>query len=164
MAEKKKRVGRGESEPFQKGDDPRRVNRKGRPSAFTREIRESLLRAGNTFGNRVAAISNARLPKRQTKTLTQEILELSRLDPNGMESYFEWLAEFHPMLYVGLLGRYVLQATLDEHGPELKVTYRSPEQIEEVIRELGLPPLQQPKRIDLHNPPDDVIDVTPNEQ
>ena len=47
--------------------------------------------------------------------------------------------------------------------------YRSAEDIEAALRELGLPPLEQafqlPKRIDLYNPPDDdVIDVTPNEQ
>jgi hypothetical protein len=167
MTEKKKPRGRA----FAKGDDPRRAVRK--PDTSTRELRELLLRAASTVGNRLAEVSNARLPKRPNRNFSREVLGLLRRDPRGTESYFEWLAEFHPKLFVGLLVRYVPQAVQEERGPELKVTHRSPEQVEQMIRDLGLPPLQQafqlPKRIDLHNPPDpdadddNIIDVTPTE-
>jgi hypothetical protein len=66
-------------EQIRTGHD-RRHHLQAREDDSAREIRESLLWAGNTFGNRVAEISNAKLPKKPTKTLTQEIIELYRLD------------------------------------------------------------------------------------
>jgi hypothetical protein len=91
---------RGKGKPFQKGEDPRRIH--GRQdeqvNEFAREMKKCLLDAAEETGNRMAAISNARLPKQPNKKFTKELIELLRQDPKGMTSYFNWLAEHHPAL------------------------------------------------------------------
>jgi hypothetical protein len=74
-----------------RGEDPRRVHGKSgqQTNAFTREMKQCLLDAAENVGNRFVAISNARLPKRPTAKLTAELIELLRLDPKGVTSYFE---------------------------------------------------------------------------
>jgi len=92
---------------FVKGEDSRRVvqNAGGKTATFTREMKACLLTAAENAGNRLVALSNARLPKKPTAKRTAELIELMRRDPEGSVSYFEWLAEFHPALFLALLGR-----------------------------------------------------------
>jgi hypothetical protein len=162
---------RGKGKPFVKGEDTRRVHgrKEGQVNASTKRLQEVLLQAAKNTGNRLAKLFNAKLPHQPTRTMTAEMLRLLRRDPKGIVSYFEWLAEDHPAIFSALLGR-VLPYIMQHEGSSgaIEPVYRSAEDIEAALRELGLPPLAQafqlPKRIDLHNPPDDVIDVTPNEQ
>jgi hypothetical protein len=82
-----------------------------------------------------------------------------------MTSYFNWLAEHHPALFVSLLGRALPQIMPHETGDDpIEAMIRSAEDIEAVFRARHIPMLQEgvfklPKRIDLENPP--IIDVTP---
>jgi len=163
---------RGKGKPFVKGEDTRRMHgrKRGQVNASTKRLQEVLLQAAENTGNRLAKLFNAKLPHQPTRTMTAEMLRLLRRDPKGIVSYFEWLAEDHPSIFSGLLGR-VLPYIMQHEGSSgaIEPVYRSAEDIEAALRELGLPPLEQtfqlPKRIDLYNPPDDdVIDVTPNEQ
>jgi len=158
---------RGKGKPFQKGEDPRRIH--GRQdeqvNEFAREMKKCLLDAAEETGNRMAAISNARLPKQPNKKFTKELIELLRQDPKGMTSYFNWLAEHHPALFISLLGRALPQIMPHETGDDpIEAMIRSAEDIEAVFRARHIPMLQEgvfklPKRIDLENPP--IIDVTP---
>lgn len=131
--------------------------RAGAPNIFTHEIKHALLKAGENFGNRLTAIHNAKLPKSPNKSFTRESLELSRLVPKGIVSYFEWLAEHYPNIYAALLGR-ALPHILRHKGGDgaIEVVCRSAEEIEMALRENNLPPLQEvfqlPRRIDLDNP------------
>ena len=108
-----------------------------------------------------------KLPKRPTAKLTAELIELLRLDPKGVTSYFEWLAEHHPAIFASLLGRAMPLIMQHEGGDGgIEVVYRTPEEIETALRSQNLPMLERvfelPKRIDLENPP--TIDVTPNDE
>ena len=110
-------------------------------------------------------MSNARLPKTPSKTFTKEMIELSKLSPEGISSYFEWIAEFHPSLYIALIGRALPQLMQHDGGDgAIELVFRSAEDIEESFRANHLPPLQKvfqlPKRIDL-NDDSQTIDVTP---
>jgi hypothetical protein len=154
--------------PFVRGEDPRRVHGAvgGRTTAFNREMKQCLLDAAENVGNRLVAISNAKLPKRPTAKLTEELIALLRLDPKGVTSYFEWLAENHPAIFAALLGRampLIMQRDDDDGG--IEVVYRTADEIEAAMQANNLPMLERvfklPKRIDLENPP--TIDVTPNE-
>jgi hypothetical protein len=153
--------------PFEKGDDSRRAP--GRTPAqrnlFTREVKDALVEAGENFGNRLVALHNAKLPKKPNSNFIKELIELSKLDPKGIVSYFEWLAEKYPSLYVALLGRALPHIMRHEGGDgAIEVVCRSAEDIEKALRERGLPPLQKtfqlPKRIDLDDD-SQTIDVTP---
>jgi hypothetical protein len=154
--------------PFVKGEDPRRVHGKSgaRINAFTREMKQCLLDAAEETGNRMVALSNARLPKQPNQHFTKELIGLLRQDPKGMTSYFMWLAENHPAIFVSLLGRALPQIMQHEQGEDpIEALIRSAEDIDAVFRARHIPPLltegvyKLPKRIDLKNPP--VIDVTP---
>jgi hypothetical protein len=130
-------------------------------------MKQCLLDAAENVGNRLVAISNAKLPKRPTAKLTAELIELLRLDPKGVTSYFEWLAEHHPAIFASLLGRAMPLIMQHEGGDGgIEVVYRTPEEIENALRSQNLPMLERvfklPKRIDLENPP--TIDVTPNDE
>jgi hypothetical protein len=152
--------------PFEKGDDPRRAQLVpgGRTHAFTREMKDCLKTAAENVGNRLVAIANAKLPKRPTAALPKELIALMRREPEGMISYFEWLAEQRPELFVVLMGR-ALPTIMQHEGGDggVELVYRTPEEIEEAIRAQNMPMLQRvfklPPRIDLKDPP--VIDVTP---
>jgi hypothetical protein len=88
-------------------------------------------------------------------------LELLRLDPKGVTSYFEWLAEHHPAIFASLLGRAMPLIMQHEGGDGgIEVVYRTPEEIETALRSQNLPMLE--RVIDLENPP--TIDVTPNDE
>jgi len=54
-----------------KGEDPRRVHgrREQQVNEFTREMKACLLGAAEDAGNRMVAISNARLPKKPPPSL-----------------------------------------------------------------------------------------------
>jgi hypothetical protein len=166
---KKKLKPRGVGKPFQKGEDPRRVHgrKEGQENAFNREIKDCLLRAGEKVGNRQAALANNKLPKRPSEKMPAELLEILKHNPEGMSSYFEWLAEEHPALYVALIGR-ALPQLMDSGQPAgaMQLVYRSAADIAKEFKERGLPPLQKifqlPKRIDLNNP--QTIDMTPEKQ
>jgi hypothetical protein len=84
-----------------KGEDPRRIHgrRHQQANEFTREMKRCLLDAAEEAGNRLVAISNARLPKQPSKEFTKELIDLLRQEPNGMTSYFMWLAERHPAIF-----------------------------------------------------------------
>jgi hypothetical protein len=98
--------------------------------------------------------------------VTDELIRLLRLDPKGMTSYFEWLAEHHPAIFATLLGR-AMPLIMQHEGCDggIEVVYRTADEIEKALRSNNLPMLERafklPKRIDLENPP--TIDVTPNE-
>jgi hypothetical protein len=149
------------------GEDSRRVH--GRKvqqvNEFNREMKQCLLNAAENFGNRLVALSNARLPKHPTAKLTKEVIELLRLNPNGMTSYLEWLAEHHPTLFVNLLGKAMPVILQNEDGSNVELVIESPDDIERSFVMDNLPMLQQvfklPKQIDLDNPP--TIDVTPTD-
>ena len=64
------------------------------------------------------AISNARLPK-QPCEFTKELIDLLRQEPNGMTSYFMWLAEHHPAIFASLLGRAMPQIMQQEPGGDV---------------------------------------------
>jgi hypothetical protein len=124
-------------------------------------MKQCLLDAAENVGNRLVAISNAKLPKRPTAKLTAELIELLRLDPKGVTSYFEWLAEHHPAIFASLLGRAMPLIMQHEGGDGgIEVVYRTPEEIETALRSQNLPMLE--RVIDLENPP--TIDVTPNDE
>ncbi len=154
--------------PFVKGEDPRRQHgsKPGHGQGFTREMRECLLSAAENVGNRLAAISNEKLPKRPTKKITRALIDLLRLDPKGMTSYFEWLAEYHPAIFASLLGRAMPQIMQQEGEDIFDATYATAEEIAAELKKRGLPPLQDvfklPKRIDLCNPP--TIEATPENE
>jgi hypothetical protein len=113
----------------------------------------------------MVAISNAQLPKRPNREFSKELLELLRQDPKGMTSYFSWLAEHHPALFVSLIGRALPQRQPTGADDPIEAMIRTAEDIEALFRSRHIPPLltegvyNLPKRIDLRNPP--VIDVTP---
>jgi hypothetical protein len=141
----------------------------GQVNASTKRLQEVLLQAAENTGNRLAKVFNAKLRHQPTRAMTAEMRRLLRREPKGIVSYFEWLAEDHPAIFSALLGRVLPYIMQHEGSTAIEPVYRSAEDIEAALRELGLPPLEQtfqlPKRIDLYNPPDDdVIDVTPNEQ
>jgi hypothetical protein len=81
---------RGKGKPFQKGEDPRRIH--GRQdeqvNEFAREMKKCLLDAAEETGNRMAAISNARLPKQPNKKFTKELIELLRPGSQGDDQLF----------------------------------------------------------------------------
>ena len=106
--------------PFVKGEDPRRVHGKSgaQVNEFTREMKRCLLDAAEQSGNRMVAISNERLPKRPNQHFSKELLALLRQDPQGMTSYFMWLAEHHPAIFVSLLGRALPQIMQHEQGAD----------------------------------------------
>jgi hypothetical protein len=70
--------------PFEKGDDPRRGQGVpgGKTAAFTGEMKNCL--QAENVGNRLVAISNAKLPKRPTAKLPQESVDLMRRNPEGI--------------------------------------------------------------------------------
>jgi hypothetical protein len=157
--------------PFVKGEDPRRVHGKSgaQVNEFTREMKRCLLDAAEQSGNRMVAISNERLPKRPNQHFSKELLALLRQDPQGMTSYFMWLAEHHPAIFVSLLGRALPQIMQHEQGADpIEAMIRTAEDIEAVFKARHIPLLltegvfKLPKRIDLRNPP--VIDVTPTKR
>jgi hypothetical protein len=145
----------------------RRVHGKSgqQTNTFTREMKQCLLDAAENVGNRLVAISNAKLPKHPTKKLTEELIKLLRLDPNGMTSYFEWLAEHHPAIFASLLGKALPMILQNEDGSNIEVVYENPDDIERSFVVDNLPVLERvfklPKRIDLEDPP--TIDVTPTD-
>ena len=89
---------RGKGKPFQKGEDPRRQHgrKDDQPNLFTRKVKDALLKGGVDAGNHLVELNNARLPTRPTKKMTAELIEVSKLSPEGLTSYFQWLAENHP--------------------------------------------------------------------
>ncbi len=162
---KAKKQNRGK--PFQKGADPRRKPRQpGQGNVSSREVLAALTRAAATAGDRLAAIYNAKLPDKPTAKISAKLLEVLRLDPNGVESYFAWLAEEHPAIFCSLLGRALPQIIQHEDQGGIEVVYHSAEEIAAEFKKRGLPPLKDvfelPKRIDLHDPPS--IDVTPDNE
>jgi hypothetical protein len=135
------------------------------PNLFTRKVKDALLKGGVDAGNHLVELNNARLPTRPTKKMTAELIEVSKLSPEGLTSYFQWLAENHPSVYAALLGRALPQLMEDDEGNSgaMQLVYRTAEDVERLFREHGLPApdkfLQLPKRIDLDNL--EAIDVTP---
>ena len=127
-------------------------------------MKRCLLDAAEKFGNRMVAISNAQLPKRPNQHFTKELIELLRQEPQGMTSYFMWLAEHHPAIFASLLGRAMPQLMQHELGDDpFEAMVRTAEDIEALFKARNMPMLQQAfqllKRIDLSNPP--TIDVAP---
>lgn len=80
----------GRMPPVGNRQDPRRVHgrREQQVNEFTREMKACLLGAAEDAGNRMVAISNARLPTKPNKLFTQELIEFLRQSPKGMQSYF----------------------------------------------------------------------------
>jgi hypothetical protein len=88
-------------------------------------MKACLLGAAEDAGNRMVAISNARLPTKPNKQFTRELIELLRQSPNGMQSYFLWLAEQHPAIFAALLGRALPNIMQHESGDDgIEVVYR----------------------------------------
>ena len=151
----------------QQGEDPRRQHgRKDGANLFSRKIKDALLKAGEDAGDHLVALNNVKLPKRPTRDMTAELIKVSKLAPDGLTSYFQWLAENHPSIYVALLGRALPQLMENEEGDgALQLVYRTAEDVEK-FRERGLPPpatlLKLPPRIDLDNLP--TIDETPEQK
>jgi hypothetical protein len=117
--------------------------RAGAPNIFTYEVKDALLQAGENC-NRLTGIHKAKLPKSPNKSFTRGWLELSRLDRKRIVSYFEWLAEHRPNIYVALLGRAGPNTLRHESGDGgIEVGYRSAEEIEKALRKNNLPPLQK---------------------
>jgi hypothetical protein len=88
-------------------------------------------------------MARAKLPKKPTMQLTWELIELMRLDPKGMTSYFEWLATEHPAIFAALLGRAMPQIMRHEEGEgAFEAMYRTAEEIEAAIKSRNLPPLK----------------------
>ena len=109
-------------------------------------MKACLLGAAEDAGNRMVAISNARLPTKPNKQFTRELIELLRQSPNGMQSYFLWLAEQHPAIFAALLGRALPNIMQHESGDDgIEVVYRSAEDIEAALKARNLPPLKCPK-------------------
>ena len=157
----------GKGKPFQKGEDPRRVHGRQleQTNVFAREVKKCLVDAAEAVGNRMAAIANAKLPKRASERWPRELIELLHQSPEGMTSYFMWLAENHPAIFVTLFGRALPQIMQPEGGERMEAIIRTAEDIEAIFRARHIPMLTEagmyklPKRIDLQDPP--VIDVTP---
>ncbi len=107
---------------FKKGADPRRGN--GRPPGArnytTREVKQALVRAGEIAGDKVAT--------------------LVKIYPEGMASYFAWLAIKHPALYTALIGR-VLPQVIEGSGEDgaIEIVYRSADDMKDELRRRGLP-------------------------
>jgi hypothetical protein len=130
---------------FEKGHAPHPKG--GRPPGskqrFTPQLQEALLTAVTNVGDRKVLLMHAKLPKRPTKEFTQGVLDVLRqIEPKGLVSYLEWLAEDYPTLVTPLLGL-VLRAQLPNSVDNCVDGPRSAEEIHAALRAKGLPPLRQ---------------------
>ncbi len=89
----------------------------------------ALTRAAATAGDRLVAIWNAKLPDKPTAKISAKLLEVLRRDPNGVESYFAWLAEEYPAIFCSLLGRALPQIIQHEDQGAIDIVYISAEEI-----------------------------------
>src|SRR4029077_9481023 len=105
---------------FRSGDGRSKGRPPGTANHMTREIKAALVKAGEIAGDKVAG--------------------LVAIHPQGMTSYFAWLAITHPSLYTALIGRVLPQVIEGSgEGGAIEVVYRSAEEMKDELVRRGLP-------------------------
>ena len=133
---------------FEKGNPGGPGRPKGGHDKFSREIKQAVLDAIEYVGEEKAGEYLAALKKANPNA---DLEKLKANLPRGVSAYLVWIARNYPVTATALLAR--LLPIQQESTQQVEVTYRSFEEINNRLRELGLPvgriyPLLEAKKID----------------
>jgi hypothetical protein len=129
---------------FRQGD-PATGRKPGRTNAMPTSLKKALLEAGHNVGNRKVILSKFQLPQEPSNKFTKEMIDiLMAIEPNGLVSYCEFLAENHPGIYAALLMRILpVQMQQEDSESSISVVFHSTADINAALRAKGLPPMKQ---------------------
>ena len=128
---------------FVKGGKPGPGRPKGSKDRYTREGKQAILDAAEHVGEELADA--------EVKELEKQKLEIDPNMPRGLSAYLVNVARNHPQVMCAMLAR--MMPIQNETTQTVDVTYHSFEEINNRLRELGLPvgriyPLLEAKKID----------------